>query len=77
MSKVGFLSQAFDDKVLLPDERISMLFDMGTPSAATGAAELSDDAVVCNCNGVSKGDIVACVASGCTSVAQVRQDPRR
>ncbi|MFZ2240244.1 MAG: nitrite reductase large subunit NirB [Gordonia amarae] len=71
VSKVGFLSQAFDDKVPLPDERISMLFDMGTPSAATGAAELSDDAVVCNCNGVSKGDIVACVASGCTSVAQV------
>ena len=54
-----------------------MLFDIGTPSAATGAAELSDDAVVCNCNGVSKGDIVACVASGCTSGAGMREDPRR
>ena len=28
VSKVGFLSQAFDDKVPLPDERISMLFDI-------------------------------------------------
>ncbi|MGV9795611.1 nitrite reductase large subunit NirB [Gordonia sp. NPDC003422] len=71
ISKASFLTQAFDEKVPLPDERISMLFDLGTPSAATGAAELSDDVQVCNCNGVTKGDIVACVASGCTSVSDV------
>ena len=71
ISKISFLSQAFDDKVALPAERISMLFDLGTPSAATGAAELADSAQVCNCNGVSKGDIVACVRAGATSVAQV------
>ncbi|ANY22665.1 nitrite reductase large subunit NirB [Gordonia terrae] len=71
ISKVNFLTQAFDDKVPLPDERISMLFDLGTPSAETGAAELADDVQVCNCNGVTKGDIVACVASGCTSVGDV------
>ncbi|NMN98674.1 nitrite reductase large subunit NirB [Antrihabitans stalactiti] len=71
ISKISFLSQAFDDKVALPAERISMLFDLGTPSAATGAAELADSAQVCNCNGVSKGDIVACVHAGATSVAQV------
>ncbi|MBD0862260.1 NAD(P)/FAD-dependent oxidoreductase [Gordonia sp. zg691] len=71
ISKVNFLTQAFDDKVPLPDERISMLFDMGTPSAETGAAELADDVQVCNCNGVTKGDIMSCVASGCTSVGEV------
>ncbi|HEY5853329.1 MAG TPA: nitrite reductase large subunit NirB [Aldersonia sp.] len=71
VSKVGFLSQAFDEKVPLPDERISMLFDLGTPSAATGAAELADDAQVCNCNGVTKGDIVACVHAGASSVGEV------
>ncbi len=71
ISKANFLTQAFDEKVPLPDERISMLFDMGTPTAATGAAELADDVQVCNCNGVTKGDIVACVAGGCTSVAEV------
>ncbi|TDZ42573.1 nitrite reductase large subunit NirB [Mycobacteroides franklinii] len=70
-SKIGFLSQAFDDKVALPDERISMLFDLGTPSAVTGAAELADDAQVCNCNGVTKGDIVSCVHGGATTVAEV------
>ncbi|MDH3008626.1 nitrite reductase large subunit NirB [Gordonia alkanivorans] len=71
ISKANFLTQAFDEKVPLPDERISMLFDLGTPSAATGAAELADDVQVCNCNGVTKGDIVSCVASGCTSVGEV------
>ena len=71
VSKVSFLSQAFDDKVPLPDERISMLFDLGTPSPATGAAELADDAQVCNCNGVTKGDIVACVAGGACTVSEV------
>ncbi|WLP91876.1 nitrite reductase large subunit NirB [Gordonia sp. NB41Y] len=71
ISKANFLTQAFDEKVPLPDERISMLFDMGTPSAQTGAAELADDVQVCNCNGVTKGDLVACVRGGCTSVAEV------
>lgn len=71
VSKAGFLSQAFADKADLPEERISMLFDMGAPSAATGAAELSDDAQVCNCNGVTKGQIVACVEAGATSLAEV------
>ncbi|MCG5431082.1 nitrite reductase large subunit NirB [Mycobacterium sp. MYCO198283] len=71
VSKVGFLSQAFDDKVPLPEERISMLFDLGTPSPATGAAELADDAQVCNCNGVTKGDIVACVEGGAKTLADV------
>ncbi|MDH3014563.1 nitrite reductase large subunit NirB [Gordonia alkanivorans] len=71
ISKANFLTQAFDEKVPLPDERISMLFDLGTPSAATGAAELADDVQVCNCNGVTKGDIMSCVASGCTSVGEV------
>ncbi|OZC46201.1 nitrite reductase large subunit [Rhodococcus sp. RS1C4] len=71
ISKANFLTQAFDEKVPLPDERISMLFDMGTPTAATGAAELADDVQVCNCNGVTKGTIVACVHAGAKSMGDV------
>ena len=48
--------QAFDRGLPLPEERISLMFDIGTPRAEVGAAELADDAQVCNCNGVSKGD---------------------
>ncbi len=71
VSKVAFLMQAFDRGLPLPPERISLMFDIGTPDASTGAAELADDAQVCNCNGVSKAAIVHCVKDGQTSVEGV------
>ena len=71
VSKVSFLTQAFDSGLPLPDERVSLMFDIGTPDVAVGVAELSDDAQVCNCNGVSKGTLVACVQGGEASVAGV------
>jgi nitrite reductase (NADH) large subunit len=76
VSKVSFLSQAFDDKVPLPDARISMLFDLGTPSPTTGVAELADDAQVCNCNGVTKGQIVCCVRAGAATLSEVVAETR-
>jgi len=69
--KVAFLTQAFDGGLPLPEERVSMLFDIGTPDVAVGVAELADDAQVCNCNGVSKGALVACVRGGESSVTGV------
>jgi len=71
VSKVSFLTQAFDDGLPLPEERSSLMFDIGTPDVGVGVAELSDDAQVCNCNGVSKAALVACVRAGTTSVAGV------
>ncbi len=71
ISKAGFLTQAFDGKVPLPEERISMLFDVGAPNAATSVADLPDELQVCNCNGVSKGDLVACVHSGAKTLTDV------
>ncbi|MQY26778.1 nitrite reductase large subunit NirB [Nocardia aurantia] len=69
--KVAFLMQAFDRGLPLPPERVSLMFDLGTPPVEVGAAELSDDAQVCNCNGVSKATLVSCVRSGEQSVAGV------
>ncbi|MDP9167280.1 MAG: nitrite reductase large subunit NirB, partial [Actinomycetota bacterium] len=71
VSKVSFLTQAFDSGLPLPDERVSLMFDLGTPDVAVGVAELSDDAQVCNCNGVSKGALAACVRNGENSVMGV------
>ena len=71
VSKVSFLTQAFDNGLPLPDERVALMFDIGTPDVAVGVAELADDAQVCNCNGVSKGALVACVQAGETSVSGV------
>ena len=58
VSKVSFLTQAFDSGLPLPDERVALMFDIGTPEVGVGVAELADDAQVCNCNGVSKGALV-------------------
>ncbi|UXA16199.1 nitrite reductase large subunit NirB [Mycobacterium sp. SMC-4] len=71
VSKVSFLTQAFDSGLPLPEERISLMFDIGTPEVGVGVAELAEDAQVCNCNGVSKGALVACVRGGETSVSAV------
>lgn len=58
VGKVGYLMQAFDQGLPLPQERVRLLFDLGGPSAEVSAAELAGDAQVCNCNGVSKTAIV-------------------
>ncbi len=65
ISKAAYLMQAFDrDSPLPPDERLSLLFDLGAPAQAVTLDEMPDDQQVCNCNGVSKGQIGACVATG-------------
>jgi nitrite reductase (NADH) large subunit len=69
--KAAFLIQAFDRATPLPADRLEMMFDIGTPPTEVGAAELADDTQVCNCNGVSKAAIVACVAAGTTTLSGV------
>jgi nitrite reductase (NADH) large subunit len=67
--KVAFLTQSFDRGLPLPEERVELLFELAGPSEEQGAAEMDDSVQVCNCNGVSKGDLVACVRGGEHSVA--------
>jgi nitrite reductase (NADH) large subunit len=71
VSKVASLTQAFDRRVPLPEERVRLLFDLGAPTAEVGAVELDDQAQVCNCNGVSKAQLVACVRDGQRTVGGV------
>jgi len=61
------LLQAFDRGSALPDNRAELLFQMMAVEKAPSVAELSDSAQICNCNGVSKGALVAAVQAGhCT-----------
>ncbi|NMO92010.1 nitrite reductase large subunit NirB [Actinomycetospora sp. TBRC 11914] len=69
ISKAAALTQAFDSRSALPEERIRLLFDLGSADDGTSAADLPDDTQICNCNGVSKGDLVACVEGGAESVS--------
>ena len=64
ISKAAFLMQAFDRDSPLPEERLSLLFDLGAPPQKVTLDEMPADAQVCNCNGVTKEAIGSCVAAG-------------
>jgi nitrite reductase (NADH) large subunit len=76
VSKVAFLTQAFDRGLALPAERAALLFDLGGPPTEASAADMPDDAQVCNCNGVSKGTLVQTVEGGCKTVTGVMDRTR-
>jgi nitrite reductase (NADH) large subunit len=76
LDKVGFLMQAFDRNTALPDERLSLLFDLGGPSKKVTYDEMPADAQVCNCNGVSKAMIGASVAAGQRTLKSVMMATR-
>ncbi|WP_428484885.1 nitrite reductase large subunit NirB [Rhodopila sp.] len=76
ISKAAYLMQAFDRDSPLPEERLSLLFDLGTPPQKVTLDEMPADAQVCNCNGVTKATIGACVSGGGRSAAAVMRATR-
>jgi nitrite reductase (NADH) large subunit len=64
LSKVAYLTQAFDKNTPLPEERHSLLFDLGTPTKKVTFDEMPAEHQVCNCNGVSKAALGECVTLG-------------
>jgi len=76
ISKAAYLMQAFDRGTPLPEERLSLLFDIGAPSKKVTIEEMPVDMQVCNCNGVTKGAIVACVKGGKRSPKAVMEGTR-
>ncbi len=76
ISKAAYLMQAFDRDSPLPEERLSLLFDLGTPSQKVTLDEMPAETQVCNCNGVTKGAIGACVAAGKRSAKSVMDATR-
>jgi nitrite reductase (NADH) large subunit len=76
ISKAPYLTQAFDRNTPLPEERLSLLFDIGAPSERTTIDEMPEDMQVCNCNGVTKGAISGCVASGKRTLKTVMEATR-
>ena len=76
IEKAAYLMQTFDRDSPLPEERLSLLFDLGTPSQKVTIDEMPADAQVCNCNGVTKEKIGACVASGKKTAKAVMEATR-
>ena len=58
------LLQAFERRAPLPDNRAELLFALSGNMQEISVADLPDGAQICNCNGVSKGKIVAAVKAG-------------
>jgi nitrite reductase (NADH) large subunit len=76
LDKAPYLMQAFDRGSVLPEDRLSLLFDIGEPPKQTTMLEMPDAAQVCNCNGVSKGQIRKCVENGKRSLKLVMEATR-
>ena len=76
ISKAAFLMQAFDRDSKLPDERLSLLFDLGAPPQKVTLDEMPVETQVCNCNGVTKGAIGACVSGGSRTATAVMKATR-
>lgn len=66
------LLQSFDRGTVLPENRAEMLFSLSrNEDDPLAFAYVPDSAQICNCNGVSKGQILAAVKSGCRSLKAV------
>ncbi|MDO8531067.1 MAG: nitrite reductase large subunit NirB [Dehalococcoidia bacterium] len=65
------LLQVFDREDPMLDDRSELLFPMSGEAKTPSVAEIPDTAQICNCNGVSKGKIVAAVKAGCRTVKAV------
>ncbi len=76
ISKAAYLMQCFDRDAPLPDERLSLLFDLGAPSRKVTVEEMPPEMQVCNCNGVSKAAIASCVSGGVRTAAGVMDATR-
>lgn len=76
ISKAAYLMQAFDRNTPLPEERLTLLFDIGAPSKKVTIEELPADGQVCNCNGVSKGALMSCVKGGKRNAKAVMEATR-
>jgi nitrite reductase (NADH) large subunit len=76
ISKAAYLTQAFDRSTPLPDDRLALLFDIGTATKKITVQDMLADTQVCNCNGVSKGALVACVKNGKRSPKAVMEATR-
>src|SRR5258708_36080756 len=70
------LLQHFDRSDRLPENRAELLFSLTGDSKEPNVADMPDDAQICNCNGVSKGKIMAAVREGKRSLTVLSNTTR-
>jgi nitrite reductase (NADH) large subunit len=70
-SDYDVLLQSYLNQTPLPDHAANLLFDTGLLSG-----EVSDDAIVCSCHNVSRGDLVACIKAGAHDLDTLKADTK-
>jgi nitrite reductase (NADH) large subunit len=70
------LLQIFDRKAEVPANRAELLFPASGDGGPPSVEQLPDTAQICNCNGVSKGDLVQAVLGGCRSMKALCESTR-
>jgi nitrite reductase (NADH) large subunit len=74
--KAANLLHAFESNAQLPEQRLSLLFDIGGAPKRVTLDQIPLDAQICNCEAISKGAIVECVKSGRRTIEAVREATR-
>jgi nitrite reductase (NADH) large subunit len=75
-SRAPRLLQLFDRGEAVPATRAEMLFPSSGADESPGVDALPDTAQICNCNGVSKGSLVAAVRGGCRTLKSLCEATR-
>ncbi|AAC06543.1 FAD-dependent oxidoreductase [Aquifex aeolicus] len=57
----------------ISEERPYFLIKHILPKGTTGVEELKDNDIVCNCNAVTKGEIVKCIKEGCKTLEEIQE----
>ena len=74
-SRSAHLLQLFDRAQPVPESRAELLFP-AVAGTEPSVGEMPDDAQICNCNGISKGQLVEAVASGCRTMKSLCEKTR-
>jgi nitrite reductase (NADH) large subunit len=71
LDQAASLAQTFENRTVLPANPAELLFEIGSVKKGVVMLEMPDDAKVCNCNNVTKGDVRLAVEAGQTSLPQI------
>lgn len=73
---VGMLTQLYESALPVPDDVVSVILGRAESASAATPATMPASAVVCRCNGVSKGDLVAAWGDGARGRAELTEHTR-
>jgi nitrite reductase (NADH) large subunit len=71
-SEYDTLLQYMLNKIELPDAPEALILPMAADKPTLGVDALPDDATICSCHNVTKGDIIASIDNGATTVADIK-----